>query len=542
MRELMSHLRLEPHGRRLLMSSASFWLFSARVMVLTMAAAECVAWSYLGFLFGQGAVRWFTAFFMGTVIFLVVYMIDVSLLTLDRAWREHAREILDQKPPRLGFMDVLTFGLRILLLVGSLTITAPYLAQIVFHNDIVKFVDAEAAGNIDHSRQQLVEKYDTALTAKNGEIEKQRLRYEQEVAGQGPSGRYGAGPAAQAMLADVKKLEEERNLLAQQKERALKDFDALALDWKSNGDKLAATYNVTIPRVSILENRKALEVLGQKPEFRSTQLAIKGFLLFIFAGLVLLKLFEPSSVRLYLSDVLQQEYGRYIAGTFDSMLPPTERSTNARFVMSPQRLYGFLVRVWMPARRLEADLANSQARRAAAEEQLDALDQIKVRINNELTQSANELKAVCESADEAKRSLTELYSAVKTVQADLAYFHSEVAALEDPGPVLDDKSRLEYAMKRLEYRSNLQRKISDADRALHELNEAVPTETEKFQRAAAFLKRVEAKLRDKEVELSDTEKKIRALRDQLLSSARAKAESFLRGTGEHGAAPRTQKA
>ena len=53
------------------------------------------------------------------------------------------------------------------------------------------------------------------------------------------------------------------------------------------------------------------------------------FLALIFAGLLLLKLFEPSSVRLYLSDVLQQEFSRYLAGTFDPMLPATERSTNA---------------------------------------------------------------------------------------------------------------------------------------------------------------------------------------------------------------------
>jgi predicted nucleic acid-binding Zn-ribbon protein len=536
MRELLNHLRLEPHGRRLLTSSASFWLFSARVMVFTMAACECASWSYLGFLFGQGAVRWVTAFFVGTVIFLVVYIIDVSLLTLDRAWREHAREILGQAPPRLKFMDVVTFGLRILLLVGSLTITAPYLAQLVFHNDIVKFVDAEAAGNIDRGRQQLVARFDAEMAAQNGAIEKQRLRYEQEVAGKGPSGRYGAGPAAQAMLADVKKLEDERALLAQQKEQALKDFDTLALDWRANRDKLAATYNVTIPQVSILENRKAMEVLEQKPEFRSTQLAIKGFLIFIFAGLLLLKLFEPSSVRLYMSDVLQQEYGRYLAGTFDAMLPVTERSTNTRFVMSPQRLYDFLVRVWVPARRLEAELANSQARSAAATQQLDVLEQMKIRINNELAQSANELKVVCNSADEAKRSLTELHSAIKTVEADLSYFHGELAALEEPGPVLDDKSRLEYAMKRLEYRSSLQRKIADADRALHELNEELPTETEKFKRASASLQRLEVKLQEKEVELSDAEKRIRTLRDQLLTSARVKAESFLRGTGERGTA------
>ncbi|HKV94473.1 MAG TPA: DUF4407 domain-containing protein [Candidatus Angelobacter sp.] len=527
MRELLNHFRLEPHGKRLMTSSTSFWLFSARIMICTMALSESVAWGYLGFLFGQGSIRWITAAFMGIVIFLVVYMIDVSLITLDRAWKEHSREILGQKSPRFGIMNFVTFGLRILLLVGSLTITAPYLAQIVFHNDIQRFVDNEAATEIDATRRQIVERYDTKVIAKNAEITDQRTRYEQEVAGKGPSGRYGSGPAAQAMLADVKKLEDDRESLLKEKAAALKAYDALAIDWRTNQDKLAANYNVKIPQVSILENRKALEELGQRPEFRSTELAIKGFLAFIFAGLIMLKLFEPSSVRLYMSDVLQQEYNRYLAGSFDYVLPTTERSTNTRFVMSPQRLYDFLVHVWAPERRIETELANSQARTSAADQQLRRLEQMKVHIDQEMAQSTSEVKEVCTAADDAKRSLTELHSAIAAVRDDLSYFQQELSAQDGPSPELNEKDQLEYAMKRLEYRSTIQRKIADANRTLHELNEAVPGETEKFQRASGSLKRLTAKLLLKETELSATEKKIRALREQLTSSTRDQGESFL---------------
>src|SRR5258708_14420864 len=91
---LLRHLEFQPHGKNLLTSSAAFWLFSARVLVFAMATCEAGAWAYLGYLFGDGLTRWIGAAFTGAIIFLVVWMIDVSLITMDRAWHEHAKEIL----------------------------------------------------------------------------------------------------------------------------------------------------------------------------------------------------------------------------------------------------------------------------------------------------------------------------------------------------------------------------------------------------------------------------------------------------------------
>jgi hypothetical protein len=59
--------------------------------------------------------------------------------------------------------------------------------------------------------------------------------------------------------------------------------------------------------------------------YQNTEIAVKAFLAFVFFGLLLLKLFEPTSIRLYMSEVLQQEYLRYLAGTFDEVLPDSEQ-------------------------------------------------------------------------------------------------------------------------------------------------------------------------------------------------------------------------
>lgn len=530
MNTLLRHLTFEPHGKKLRTSAAAFWLFSVHIPVAAMAISEAIAWGYLGSLFGEGLMRWFCAGFMGIIVFLIVWVIDVSLITLDRAGREHAAAILQQKSRSSQAVEFATFGLRILLLVGSLAITAPYLAQLVFHKDIQRAVNEEATMAIDTARKQIAAKFDKTLSDRDKAIEAQRQRYEQEVAGKGPSGRYGAGPAAQAVHKDLESLMGARDITLRDREATLQAFDLLAANWNANRDQLAASYGVQIPQESILENRKVMEALSRRPEFRSTEMAIRGFLGFIFAGILLLKLFEPRSVRLYLSDVLQQEYDRYLAGTFDIALPPSERSTNKLFQISPQRLYEFLVKVWVPSRLLETQQANVHARTSAAMQALNVLETMRSTLDAELDHATTEVQRVCATVDEASENLTQLRSSIMEIKSDLFYYQNELADLETPPTSLDEKSLLEYGVKRLEYRSYLQKRISEASRALEVLENNIPGETEKFNRANAALQRVDTKLKEKDDELAATQAKIRSIREELRLSAGARAHSLLSAT------------
>jgi hypothetical protein len=528
MNTLIRHLRFEPHGKRLLTASASFWLLSARVLVFVMALSEMVAWGYLGSLFGEGWISWVACGFMAFTIFVVIWIVDASLITLDRAAAEHSRSILGHQNRQNQFPDLLTFALRILLLIGSLTVTAPYLAQAVFHNDIEQFLATQAASSIDKARAEMSEKFDSEIEVKNQEMTDKQTLYEREVAGKGLSGRYGSGPAAEALRQEVLKQEADLKALRDRKESALGDLDRLAQNWNANREKLATTYNLQIPKAGILENRKALEALRRRPEFQATEFAIKAFLAFVFAGLLLLKMFEPGSVRLYLSEVLQQEFSRYKAGSFDSMLPAAERSTSAGYEMTPQRLHEFLVNVWVPMNRLEAQQADAKARRSVALQNLELLEQMKSRINSELSQISQEVQTVCGVLDEASRSLTELHSAIAAVSADLAYYQGELESIEKHNVSMDEGNHLQFEMKRLEYRSQVQAKIAEADRALRELKESAPVETERFNRATAALKRVEAKLEQKEDELAKTQSRIRSVRDEVQASTSDRTRSILR--------------
>jgi hypothetical protein len=527
MRTLVRHLQIRPHDDRLRAPSAAFWFFSATCLIFPMAFTELIAWGYLALYFAEGNFRWVVAAFTGITIFVVVWMIDVSLITMDRAWGEHAEAILGKPPASATWRrirEAFTFLLRISLLAGSLTITAPYLAQVVFHKDIERQIASDAGRIIEAGRSAVAAKSDSLIRQKDAEIAVKRSEFEHEVAGKGTSGRYGLGPAALALGQTVSTLEEERGALQSDKDTSLNEFDTLARDWRINREKLAALYGLSLPQTSILENRKALEILQKRPEYQSTELAIKAFLCFIFTGLLLLKLFEPHSVRLYLSDVLQQEYQRYLAGAFDEVLPAIEKSTSRLAAMSAQRLYDFLVNVWAPARRVEERQTETRARGAAAKQSLDTLEDLQKKIDQEVRSARDEVQRVCAAADDASQSLNELRSAITAVTDDLTAFRAERASLGSD-TTMDARSRLEY-------RTILDSRIGEAERALQSYNDAMPVETEKFHRASAALKLVEARLQAKESELEATQKTIREVRSMLSTAVGDGARSVL-GVARH---------
>jgi peptidoglycan hydrolase CwlO-like protein len=515
MNTLWQYVQLRPHGARLLTSSARFWFRSVSALILAMACAEGVAWSYLGYLFGTGTARWLTAGFAGAMMFTVVWIVDTSLVTLDRAWAEHARTLLGVKMPspvKVFARDAARFGLRIGLLCASLTVTAPYLAQVVFHPDIEASIRASAVKSLNSARSALAVRYDNQLLGLQTAIAAQNGAYEREVAGKGTSGRYGNGPAAQAMLADAAKLDRERERVQREKADALTRFNSLAADWQSNRDQISALYAVKLSRTSILENRRILDELRKRPENRETEWAIRVFLAIVFLGVLLLKIFEPSSVRLYLSEVLQQEYSRYLAGAFDGMLLNFEKSTAPKPCMPPQRLYEFLARVWVPA--------NSHPRTVAAAQSLAMLENIRLQINSELEQVSNQAGRVCNEANEASRSLVELRSAITMVSGDVDQFTAELNGIEKRTSSLDMQARVEYE-------SYLRGKLASANLKLHELQDAIPSEMERHQRACQAVTDLESRLNEKQAELISTQEKIRAIRSDVSAYVGAAASAVL---------------
>src|SRR5512134_3544538 len=139
-RSLLSQFTLRPHGDQLLSPTARFWVFCARVLIMIMATAEAVSWGYVGSLFGSGIMSFVTGLAAATSLFFVIWLADATFVTMDTS-RAHYQRLLFTEDQAAGEMDQRKFlaGLvvRGLIVVVSLWVTAPFLAQLVFQRDVV---------------------------------------------------------------------------------------------------------------------------------------------------------------------------------------------------------------------------------------------------------------------------------------------------------------------------------------------------------------------------------------------------------------------
>jgi hypothetical protein len=325
-------------------------------------------------------------------------------------------------------------------------------------------------------------------------------------------------------LKDVSHLEGERDTLSREKSDQLLKYDRVSTGWVVNRDRLASEYNVVLPIPSIMENNRALIAMRRRQENSQTELAVKGFLAFIFSGILLLKLFEPASVRLYMSEVLQQEFLRYQAGIFDDELPAGEKSTSPRSSISPQRFYAFLVETWLTRpedrkkreeqKKLEQDLLDQEGarRRRRIQEEQDAEQQEindklnadhrkidnSVRIAQQLRAQrqrvAEEVQALAhlretqrELIDQLSSSQNELQSTIEEVEKDIRYFDDQIKSYESQ----KRDSDLPGVADLVREQKRIREMRSDANDSLCELRNTAFSERQKWQRTRQELSATE---------------------------------------------------
>lgn len=332
LRQLWWRLCLKPYGDALCTPGAAFWIFSARVAIFVMAAAEAISWSYLGYYIGQSSQPYVTAALAGLSIFSVIWIVDASFVTLDTSRSSDEASILGQVNDGRAEKVKLAAGLLIrgAIISATLFISAPFLAQLVFFRDISAEMGRRDAALVAQRRAQLAAAYDTRA----GDLLNVRRALDvasiEEAAGSGPSRRMGRGPVVATIEKRLADVDRDVAALRAEKEAALRTFDSLGRT------ELRQRYGLRLTEDGLRTRGEILSALRADETYANAELAIRGFLAFLFLALIVLKLFQPASVSVYFSEILQDLNAQYRAGSFDSWLPPEERSYS-RVGLTPLR-------------------------------------------------------------------------------------------------------------------------------------------------------------------------------------------------------------
>ena len=318
---LLRRLSLKPYGDELLTRSGDFWIFSARLIVFTMAAAEALAWGYMGSLMSRGSPL-ITAAVAAVFVFTLIWIIDASFVTLDtsRAFYEGALTGKRINPLRERLKLAGGVAARVAIVTASLFITAPFLAQAILAGDVADEMQRRNAESVAGKRRQI----ERPFVSRIDELRREQKRLEEErvkeAAGVGPSGRYGRGPALETIERQL--AEKVREIAAAESARtaALSRFDRLSRA------ELEQQHGVHFLAPGVHSSAGVLDELLSDPQFTAAERAVRAFLAFLFIGLLILKAFQPRSVAVYYNEQLHSIFDDYNKGLFDAYLPEPERS------------------------------------------------------------------------------------------------------------------------------------------------------------------------------------------------------------------------
>jgi hypothetical protein len=498
-RGLLSQFTLRPHGDQLLSPTARFWIFCARVLILIMASAEAVSWGYVGSLFGSGFMSFVTGLAAGLSLFFVIWLVDATFVTMDTS-RAYYHKLLATEDQLSHEVEQRKFfaglAIRGIIVVVSLWITAPFLAQLVFRRDVIDTIANRNRSEIASARAALETKYEQQLQPLDSALDRAQSAGIDEASGQGPSGRYGRGAAVIAIEQRVSDLQ--RRIAATTNER---DSVLFAFD-QAPGAELASRFGVPLLDDGLRSRSEVLNIMMDNPDYSGAKVALAVFLSFLFLGLLILKLFQPRSVAIYYSEQLQSMYTDYSQGKFDEHLDPHDRA-RVGAPMTPQRFEEWALqsykhvrgederrrrteemiqtherkmRTWVDDLRIQEDLLDERRKRYETisaevidiESRLQALNISADTERRELARSNKTLEAIAQHIATGQiddvRSVERGFAAQGKVQAQIDELEESLRARE--GQIGELELRIPI---RREEATHLREDIADLDRVVRDL-------------------------------------------------------------------------
>jgi hypothetical protein len=274
-------------------------------------------------LMGAQTWPWAGAALVGGVIVCLVGAIDAAFAMVDlsaarrgrgdvvesdsRGWRVKAAFLLK------AYVGGARWGVivRVGMVVASLLITSPFLAQLMFSTDIANLRKADYDRAVAEKTAAITTGYDQMIHRARLERDGAATAYSSEIAGKGLSGRYGEGPVARSLASKVVALDRQIKQLETEKDQKLSAFR------NADATTRARSFGVAETPDGIAARFNALSRMEQIPGFRRAENAIRMILFGLFLGLLVLKWYEPRALEIYLDEELQDTYSNYRSGMFD---------------------------------------------------------------------------------------------------------------------------------------------------------------------------------------------------------------------------------
>ncbi len=427
MNAVLRPFQLKPYDDKLVDGVVDGWLVFVRLNMFSIAFCDSVAWAYWAHVTAAGAAGYATAAVAALIVFFVVASVDASFVMHDatghraapvlttRSWMGKTVRWIQNHLRRAHF----AIFFRIILVVISFTVTAPFLTQFFFSRDIAAAIVRNNESAQASKRTQIAANYDQMLTATRMKVAARMGDLEKEVAGSGSSGRYGDGPTASTIRRDITQFENDVANIEKARAAELGAFDRAA------PEDLANRYGIDFKREGPDTRAHVVAEMEKSPAFRNMRNNIKWFLAFMFLALLTLKFFQPDAVKHYYSADLQAAHEKYEAGLYDANLDARERS--GEHAMTPPRF----VRWYFDHQHDLEESERLQNRVAHTRAKVEAQNQGFETIGGTISTDLEKMHADLDSAKNAKNALdqqcTDARARLATLQAKIRHQEQELA-------------------------------------------------------------------------------------------------------------------
>lgn len=310
---------LKPYGNELLTSSGKAVLAIMCAVMLMVSLVEGAAWGY-----ALSGGDWFVGIPIGILVFLFMFVLDISLATSDLLEEKHktAFSALSSRPAlekaninrfekivNFLFKGICGFVIRLLIAIVSLYITSGFITQFIFR--------AEIAYNLELKQNALVENKIKSLQAeKANAIQEIDIEYQEALKKRDEESKTGVGKRTEMLKSDsdkLKKDKEEKADLFDQRIASLseahknKDYSGLRQE------------NIIVVSDSQTEKGKIISSISDLAAFKEIDRAVHTLIFILAFGLIFIKLSQPDHLRLYYSSRLQELWRVYKEGSFDKL-------------------------------------------------------------------------------------------------------------------------------------------------------------------------------------------------------------------------------
>lgn len=324
------------YNNNLLTTGGASYLTLVFVIVTLVAFSEGVAWGYFGTSFTPenpliGGIC------LGLFVFLILWFFDKAMATQDLLANEHAYTLeAEEKPPsfwlKYNIGTYFIFFIRLCIVIGSLYLTSDYLTQFVFRSDIDKEMQLQYKQNIENAKNNIMGKFDKNIEQDELYLKNLHDKLQKEIGGKRGTG-YGRGEVAKSIETQMQDFQINLDNIKLQRQNT---ENTINIAIKNNDIQTLKTFGIEAVKDSPIFRQRAIDKFSQDPAFQKRKHTIEGLLAIFGIILILMKLLQPKSLKLYYSERLQEAWLNYQEGHYDDYLPSNQKSTNTTKRPMPQ--------------------------------------------------------------------------------------------------------------------------------------------------------------------------------------------------------------